>query len=798
MEHQTDARDFLERHGITEALKEAVREVLASRPSDPVQAIGQILILNRSGAPEQLRPMKVPTRPASHCVDSFGTPVADPTPKALPVIGEYQQGVLLDNTSSEHLAAVVAAADATTDSALLQLLAADFLLQQAGGTGPAGNERLEAAVAALGGRDTVTGVERRPPIREAGYLQALRATAVGDHDGAYDAWLGVVAQYPADLFAARRALTATLAYPIDLGTSYTQPVLTQGPCAAAAQHWFDCGCVWLAAYHREEACFCFRQASKADPRCAMAFWGIALTNGPDYNFSGTQGFYSVAAQPEGYPSLQVAQAAIERALGLLETDGATYPGREVALIGALSMRYEWPVTAETILRQEAYADAMAKVAEAFPTDADIHAVHAEAILCLSPWDLYEKGPNASAGSPNWRSSDAVLKPVGVRAEAALAAGLAACPNHVWLCHLKIHLCEMGPVSAFDWDAAEHVRSHDALGAGHLVHMPTHLDFQVGAYAEAVRCNVKAYEADLKLYRSVAAGCPSRFGIYTGYVVHNMEFAVWAAMYGAQFQAATAAASEIDGFLTPALLKSFPHLPTFFEAYAATPLMVLVRFGRWQDILDTPYHEDRELHLAHTLFLHYAQGLAHGVLGDLTAARACQEQFAGACSHLQMGGRLHHNVDMVLMAEIAGCVLDGEILYREGSYDRAFEKLEEGIRCFDALPYDEPHGWLMSVRQTLAALLTEQGQHAKAVGLYLEDLELFPQNPWSLAGLVLCYKAIGETAELADTKELLSVALCQSDFKVSASCACATSHWGGGSGCGDDGRGKGCSHPSDTT
>ena len=818
--HHVEAREYLEKHGVIERLKQAVSDAVRDRPDDPLAAIGHALLPSERGDDNSKAPNAIigkgpatPTRPPPKVVDVFGSPVADPTPAALRPINEYLEAVL--SGGAEDLAAagkdVAEAADAHPGSAMVQLLAADALQQSSTDRGarPAGNDRLDAAVSALGGGDNPSMDERRPPPREGGYLAALRATASGDFNGAYKAWLEVVRTYPADGFAAERAMTSARAYPIELGTTYTQPIRTTGPCARACQLWFDRGCVWAAAYHREEAFFCFGEAAKADPGCAMAHWGCALCNGPDYNFSAKGGFYAVASQPAGYPSLKVATDAISKALELSAAD-AEAPPRERALIKALAERYEWPVRDETPSLQEAYADAMASVAEAFPDDPDVHALHAEALMCLAPWAMYEKGPGADAGSPVWRSTDKVLTAVGTRVAAALERGLACAPSHVWLCHLKIHLCEMGPPEAFDWAAAEAVRAFDATGCGHLVHMPTHLDFQVGKYAEAVRCNVLGYEADLALYGSAAAGCPSRFGIYTGYVVHNMEFCVWAAMYGANLASAQKAADAIDGFFTEGLLRSFPHLPTFFEAYSATPLMVLVRFGQWEKILATPYEADATLYVARTLFLHYAKGIAHGVRGELDAARGFLEQLREGLQGLQKGQRLHHNVDLVEMGAIALHVLEGEVLYRQAalaaaaaaaageqggeaaSFDGAYAALERGIACFDALPYDEPHGWLMSVRQTLAALLTEQGEWGRAVGLYVEDLELFPANPWSLAGLVRCYRAQGEGMQdaLDETEAMLAEALRAADVKVGASCACALSHWDEGQGGAAEGAGTG--------
>ena len=815
--YHIDARSYLSAHGVVDKLKQAMADIVRDHPVDPVAALGHAMIAmgstrndenGRAGlaspnsADSPVKP-STPKRPPPKMTDTFGSPVADPTTVALQPIDEYQQAVVSGAAKDVKLVGdrVVAAADEHPESAMAQLLAADFLQQSAGGSGPAGNEKLDAAAAALGGGDNPSMDERRPAPREGSYLAALRATAAADFNGAYAAWLGAVRANPTDRFAAERVVTATMGYPIELGTSYTQPITTHGPCAQACQIWFDRGCVWAAAYHREEAFFCFGQAAKADPACAMAHWGMALCNGPDYNFSAKGGFYAVASQPSGYPSLKVANDAIGKALELTTRDSeaagdglggfdglavSPMPAREAALIRALATRYEWPVTdAASGALQEAYADAMGAVARAFPHDADVHALHAEALMCLAPWAMYEKAADADASSPNWRSVDKVLSPVGERVATALAAGLAASPSHVWLCHLKIHLCEMGPVDAFDWAAAEVVRSHDAKGCGHLVHMPTHLDFQAGRYSEAVSCNVVGYQADLQLYASAAAGCPKRFGIYTGYVVHNMEFCVWSAMYGANRAAAAAAATAIEDFFTESLLRSFPHLPTFFEAYSATPLMVLVRFGQWDDILATPYKEDAKLYVAHTLFLHYAKGIAHGARGEIERARACLDRLNEAASALSKGDRLHHNVDLVEMAMIALCVLEGELIYREAlaglggaSFEQAYAALEEGVRCFDALPYDEPHGWLMSVRQTLAALLTEQNEWTRAAVLYVEDLELFPSNPWSLAGLARCYRAQGEGVEdaLEETEAMLAAALQHADVKVGASCACALSHW----------------------
>ncbi|KAL1526830.1 hypothetical protein AB1Y20_015522 [Prymnesium parvum] len=546
-----------------------------------------------------------------------------------------------------------------------------------------------------------------------------------------------------------------------LGSSH-HPIHTQSP---EAQSWFDRGFAWLGAYHREEAALCFEKASAADPGCAMAQWGIALAHGPDYNFHAGNGFLGVAAQPSGWPSLHVATRAVGKAAEL----AVGGPARESALIGALAVRYEWPPTEESAALDEQYAERMEEVALAFPDDADVQAVAAEAIVILRPWDLYVK-PCGSA-TPPWNAADKELRPVGARAAALVERGLRACPSHMWLCHLKIHLCEMGPIEHFDWQSAELVRGTDAVDCGHLVHMPSHLDIQVGDYQRAMEGNVLAYQADLRLH----ALSPERFTIYTGYVVHNMEFCAWAAMYAGAKAVALEASKKIDSFFSHEVITATPITAMCFEAYLTTRLMVLIRFGLWEDILREPFKEDRQLYLSHTLILHYARGIAFGARSLLDAAKAEQVAFREMLTKLQPGDRLKHNVNLKHMADIGEPILAAELHYREGDFESAFDALSKAVALFDALPYDEPHGWLMSPRQTFGALLAEQQQYDRAISIFDEDLVLFPKNPWSLAGLKICLSKTG-SPRLEDVQAALEQASKLADVRIGTSCACALSQW----------------------
>ena len=205
-------------------------------------------------------------------------------------------------------------------------------------------------------------------------------------------------------------------------------------------------------------------------------------------------------------------------------------------------------------------------------------------------------------------------------------------------------------------------------------MPTHLDIQVGDYGSSMALNQAAVAADLKLH----ALSPSRFTIYFGYVIHNMEFCAWAAMLAGCKATALAAAEQIETFLTDEVLRSHPIMPTFNELYLTTRLMALVRFGLWAEILATPFKPDAALYAAHTLFLHYARGVAFGATADVPSGRAEERAFLALLKQTEPGHRRKHNVDIVQMGEVAAEVLAAELLYREGACDQAFGRLEAGV------------------------------------------------------------------------------------------------------------------------
>jgi tetratricopeptide (TPR) repeat protein len=283
-------------------------------------------------------------------------------------------------------------------------------------------------------------------------------------------------------------------------------------------------------------------------------------------------------------------------------------------------------------------------------------------------------------------------------------------------------------------------------------------------------------ADRKFYDRAG---PMNF--YTGYRVHNYHFAAYGAMFLGQYAPAIAAADELIATMPEAMLRiASPPMADFFESYVSIRQHVLVRFGKWREIIAQELPADAALYCNTVAMLHYAKGVAHAALGEVAAAEAEQALFRAAAQRVPQSRQIH-NVHCVELLAIAEAMLAGEIAYRRGEYDAAFAHLRAAVALEDALPYDEPWGWMQPVRHALGALLLEQGRAAEAEVVYREDLglggalpraQVHPDNVWALRGLLDCLERRGETAEAALIRQRLAIAAARADGVVSVSCFCA--------------------------
>jgi tetratricopeptide (TPR) repeat protein len=544
-------------------------------------------------------------------------------------------------------------------------------------------------------------------------------------------------------------------YPYDLGP-YSRTVTTT---SADAQRWFDRDLNWCFGYHHEEAVACFEKALEADPNCAMAHWGVAYAARPNYNFPWE------LMDPTGKAgALARAHDAARAALAL--AGGVT--AAELALIEALPARYPQrdPIDDQRSWN-DAFADAMRLAHLAHPDDLDLRHIFAEAVLNRTPWRMWDPLTGEPAPGAGTLEARDVLETAFHDLPGAL--------NHPGLLHLHIHLMEMSPHLEAALVTSDRLREQTP-DMGHLVHMPTHIDIQCGHYRDAMHWNQKAIIADRKFYDRAG---PMNF--YSGYRVHNYHFAAYRVMFLGQYAPAIAAADELIETMPEAMLRiPSPPMADFFESYVSIRQHVLVRFGKWREIIAQDLPADRDVYCNTKAMMHHAKGVAHAALGDVPAAEAEQAHFREVAKHVPWSRQIH-NVLCVQLLAIAEEMLEGEIAYRRGKFDTAFARLRAAIALEDDLPYDEPWGWMQPVRHVLGALLVELGRVAEAEMVYREDLglggalpraQIHPDNLWALRGLLDCLERRGETAEARLIRQRVDFAAARADLPVSVSCFCA--------------------------
>ena len=539
----------------------------------------------------------------------------------------------------------------------------------------------------------------------------------------------------------------------DLG-KHSWPVTTPAP---EAQAWFDRGLVWAYGFNHEEAVYCFGQALRADPDCAMAHWGLAFALGPNYNKP-----WEAFDEADLRTSTERADAAISRAGQL----AAGVTPAERALIGALRERYapdELPGQRE--VWNERYAAAMGRVYQEFPDDPDVATLYADALMNLTPWELWDLRTGLPAAGAQTARAQEVL-------DRALESP--AGRTHPGVLHMYIHLMEMSPYPERARPAAERLRGL-VPDSGHLHHMPTHLDVLCGDYARVVASNAQAIAADEKY-----AARNGVMNFYTLYRVHDYHFKIYGAMFLGQAQTALQTAAELEAAIPEQLLRvSSPPMADWLEGFLGMRVHVLVRFGRWQEILDLPLPADPVLYSVTTAMLRYGRGVACSALGRVAEAERERERFAAARAAVPASRTIFNNSCADILA-IAAAMLDGELEYRKGNTEAAFAHLRASIALDDGLPYDEPWGWMQPTRHAYGALLLEQGRVAEAEAVYRADLGFddtlprayqHPANIWSLHGYHECLVKLGKTGAAEIIGQQLRFAAAMADTPVEASCFC---------------------------
>lgn len=542
----------------------------------------------------------------------------------------------------------------------------------------------------------------------------------------------------------------------DLG-SYRRPVSTS---SEEAREWFNRGLLWSYGFNHEEAVKCFEKATAHDSNFAMAYWGAAYALGPNYN------------KPWEFFDPAELETTVERTHRMV-SEASRAADRsspvEAALIHALQYRYPHEhADGDLSIWNKSYAEAMEKVYHEFSNDLDVAALCADALMNLTPWQLWDIKTGRPAEAARTMDTKAILERAMVQ-----EGGM----QHPGLLHLYIHLMEMSPTPESAKPAADQLRTLVPDG-GHLNHMPTHIDVLLGDYGLAIKSNQKAFEADEKF---LAQEGPLNF--YTLYRMHDYHFCIYSAMFAGQSKVALEAVTRMERSLSDDLLRvESPPMADWLEGFLAMRVHALVRFGRWKDIIDLKLPSDSKLYCTTTAMMHYAKAVAFASIEDLARAVEERDLFLTARQVVPESRMLFNNkcIDILKVAE---AMVNGEIAYRQKDYESAFEYLREAMQRDDGLPYDEPWGWMQPTRHAYGALLMEQHRFEEAAKVYAEDLGLddklpralrHPNNVWSLHGYHECMVKLGRKDEAARIVPQLKNALGKADVAIVASCYCRLS------------------------
>ena len=521
------------------------------------------------------------------------------------------------------------------------------------------------------------------------------------------------------------ATTAAAPAPVfDLGT-WHHAVTTSSP---EAQRYFDQGLLLAYGFNHAQAIASFTEATRLDPRCAMAWWGIALAYGPNINFP----MDSTAERP-AWEALQAAQA-------LAPSVGES----EQAYIRALARRYadpDAPARPARAAMDSAYAQAMRELWTRFPADADAGALCAESLMDLNPWNFWTLDGKANPGT------DEIV--------ATLEAVLRLAPDQPGANHFYIHAVEASRTPERAVPAAERLGAL-VPEAGHLVHMPGHIWSRIGRHADSEAANVRAARVD-SLY--VARFQPE--GLYPMmYYPHNVHFIWSAACMGGRSAAALGAARRLEPMVPLEMLRQMPVL----EFVSPTVYYTLVRFGRWTEMLAEPA-PPADLRFTRGMW-HWARGLALTATSKLPEARAARDSVRAIAAALPADAMVSFNSAPALL-RLAGHLLDGEMAAKRGRTDDAVRHFRAAMAEESALHYDEPPGWFLPVRQRLGATLLAAGRTAEAEAAYREDLVINPENGWSLGGLARCLRARKADAEAAAVETRFRAAWAGADAALTA-------------------------------
>ena len=492
---------------------------------------------------------------------------------------------------------------------------------------------------------------------------------------------------------------------------HSHPITTD---VAYTQRYFDQGLTIDFAFNHAESARSFKAAQTLDPQCAMCFWGEALALGPNINVT-SNGAVIMADHDR-----LAAHAAIQKALTLKHTASQ----QEQDYIDALATRYNGDPTTERGPLDQQYVAAMRNLTLKYPQDDDAASLFAEAIMNTMPWDYWIDADNP--------------KPLAQEAIVILEAVLQRNPFHPMALHLYIHAVE----SSSEPERAEQPADrliNQVPGAGHLVHMPSHIYYRIGRYADASRANELAAAVDEKYI----AACNAQGFYPAAYYPHNIHFLWSSSSMEGRSAVAIEAGKKVANNVKIEMIDQFPGV----EFFKTIPIQSLVQFGLWDEILKEDPPAER-LEYANGIW-HYARAVAFANKGEIEKARAEQAAISTFKENQDILFLDSISYPASMLLQIAEALASGEIALAGNDPESAISHFTSAVAIQDKLPYTEPPFWYYPSRLSLGKALLASNLAAQAEQVYQRNLERYPRNGWALYGLMLALSAQGkETSAVA--------------------------------------------------
>jgi len=501
---------------------------------------------------------------------------------------------------------------------------------------------------------------------------------------------------------------------------HRHPITTTNP---EAQRFFDQGFAFVYGFNHDEAVRSFQRAAELDPQAAMPWWGIALALGPNINLD-----VDPAREKAAYEAVQKAQT--------LAVKG---PENERAYINALAKRYSIDPKADLKKLAVDYKNAMGELVKRYPDDLDAATLYTESAMDLRPWQLWTLDGKPAPGT---QEIVAVLESV-----------LARDPSHPGANHYYIHAVEASPHPEHALPSAARLATL-VPAAGHLVHMPSHIYIRIGDYTASAKSNAAAVEVDRTYIHDNDVQ-----GVYPlMYYSHNLHFLSVSQAMAGRFADAKQAADQLVELVAPEV-KEMPMA----EMFLPIPTFVLLRFQRWNDVLQIPA-PDPSLPITNLMW-HFARGLAYAATGDIPNAESERKAFSSAKKAIPADALFSATNKAGPVLPLAEAVLDAKIAMAKGAKKPAIAYWKKAVAAQDALAYDEPPAWYYPVRESLGGALLMDGQYQEAEKVFRADLQRNPRNGRSLFGLLEALKAQKKMADAEWVQKALAAAWQNADSQL---------------------------------